>query len=503
MDAGSSLQPPREQRPKFQAVTSSLTHQLLQAFATEIMVKLRGTLVIVVLLFALFSSGPWRAVDAVFADVDLAAAQWWQSLGTRRDAVQVVAISDGDYEGLFRATSPLNRQVIAELLRDIAKVPGFERVLVDLDLSPSPGAAHQEALDRVLIAYGARFVLPLPLSVGLSAEGAIRQQAWLLRMCEAGVRFGRSDIAQYYGRPSPGWDVPGSLSDVTRTPAASGPCVPVVADPDQRRPAGLSPSALAEPLTLTLADLGSQRTELLAASAARYIVVGGTWGEDDRFETPFGVRYGVHLHAARLQGHLEGRATVSEWMQIIVAIVYSAFVTTVLRAVARAMDRSTGPSEDAVPRFRMAGHEFWRDRFRPLVLLVLAASMALAGTCVLAALHGLEGIWFSSLKVVGMGGVVQLFDWPRLSERPRTNAWRTLLWVPVTRDWCALKAALRVLLGRSAAGVNPRCRRLVSAAIAHGRSPRRTALVDGAGAALSLVGQTLFPTSLFIWKLLQ
>lgn len=485
--------------PPFLNVARGIAH----ALAGEVAVKLRGTLVIVILLFALFSSGPWRAVDAVFADVDLAAAQWWQALVPRRDTVQVVAISDADYESLFRATSPLDRRVMAELLRDIATVPGIERVLLDLDLSPSPGAEHQEALDRVLTAHGARFVLPLPLSTGLSVETAAHQQAWMLAMCQAGVRFGRSDIAQYYGRPSPGLDVPGSLSDVTRTPAAVGACMPAAAAPDQRQPAGLAPSVLAGPPTLTLADLGDQRAELLAAVAPRYIVVGGTWGEDDRFETPFGARYGVQLHAARLQGRIDGRTTAPDWMQVMAAIVYSALVTTVLRTVARSMERRLARPVPAAPAYRLVGHEFWRDSFRPLLLLTMTAAMAVGGTCLLAALHGLGGVWFSSLKVVGMGGVVQLFDWTRLSARSSTRVWRERVWAPTLRDWCAVKAAMRVLFNRPAGSTNPRCRRLISAATAHGRSSRRTALVDGAGAALSLVSQTFLPTSLFVWKLLQ
>lgn len=105
----------------------------------------------------------------------------------------VVEISTQDYEDNFQVTSPLNRNVLSERIRELAK---FEPEAIAIDIDISPGTSWKpddDALDQAIDDIDKQHVKLFLITPIFEAQerglGKVHQQ-WLKKMCDAGVTFG-------------------------------------------------------------------------------------------------------------------------------------------------------------------------------------------------------------------------------------------------------------------------------------------------------------------------
>lgn len=231
--------------------------------------------------------------------------------------VQTVLIGDRAYETEFGHQSPLPRPALADLVaRTAAAAPGAS-LLIDLDVSPRGAATpRQEQLDDALVAVGPRVILVTPDAVD-SPVAAAEKVAWIKRMCAARVRFGTPDLTKKYGSIESRIHDTGSIAHVAvAAPGPGAPCEIVKGLNDDTAPlfwsalaASHAPSgkhAEAVPLRQDFVDQGkthtlnaiTEVTQMAALKPAKFVVLGGGWGQDDIHQTPTGPRFGAALHAA-------------------------------------------------------------------------------------------------------------------------------------------------------------------------------------------------------------
>lgn len=252
---------------------------------------------------------------------------------------RVFTITDLLYEQTYGQRSPLDRDALHRLFKDIlCKDHGPPSVLaIDLDLSPGP-AGTTESETRLydflkapdcgddLPRQGTEMVLITPMKV--RDKDLVRtKHEWMCEMCVADhIRFGLPYIYNVGGAvlklredprlfprqvhaaacrrgtwdcrpetpPSDCTDI-GSICDVCA--AGDYRYVNARADDDLCRrfsPLSFKAFEAVEPVPLRSEQLGPDLDHL----ASRVVFVGGSYGVTDKYQTPVGTLAGVHLHAA-------------------------------------------------------------------------------------------------------------------------------------------------------------------------------------------------------------
>jgi CHASE2 domain-containing sensor protein len=244
--------------------------------------------------------------------------------GPEADAVpHVVTISNAMFEGAFRERSPLDRNVLAQMIEAVAaRSPAV--LAIDIDLSPGwPGEPDAQAqtrldavLDRIAAAGRTRLVLATPLPS--QSEGLIAaRHAWMQARCAARIGFGHIDLYRTQRvvlRFDPDSDL---LGIVARSADDRGLCETVALGAersvflskafDRAQVESIDAFAHQSPLNADyFAALDRARTVLssvddlkaLPVLAGRTVFLGGEYEGRDRFLTAFGEQPGVVVHAA-------------------------------------------------------------------------------------------------------------------------------------------------------------------------------------------------------------
>ena len=404
-----------------------------------------GSVVGALLVTLVVSSSGWRAAGAAFAHADLAASEFVGALlGPAQPPlpdVVVLAIDDDAYSEIFQAQSPLDRDKLRDLLQAVlSATPQTTQVVVDLDASPAVVAVHDgvvraaDALDHLFVAQRHRLVLARPVHVRQAPT-----QAWLSGLEAQGVRFGQSTVGHVFGLVDFKHDWPDSLAALAarsvcpdcRAEVSTSAATP--ADGIAAKTAvASSPSVLAYPVTLVWRK---DTPELLKALSPKAVVVGGTWGADDVFETPFGPRRGVQLHAAKLAGHLEGRQTMPAYAQVLMAIAVAALAVSSARLFAQRLARGrpgfvlrrrqwlrhapqgescvwrVEPDETLLALQQDPARAFKAGSFRRLLVLLWCAVLLLVVYLSLAALNHFAGFWFPGLLSIGFAVFALTASW--------------------------------------------------------------------------------------------
>jgi len=259
--------------------------------------------------------------------------------GQTPPSLYIVTISRTLYEDAFDETSPLNTDMLEEIIgRLAAKSPAA--LVVDLDLAPTAANAHVESgrsgldslLETIAKQRGTRLVLATPGAAATDAA-RLRRYAWMKKLCSAGVDFAYPELFSSQGvvlrfdRTIPSLGIIGGdviLRSGDARPAKFGqdhsvrpPCALVAAGPDRAvfLAQEYSATQVAEPnefsrqLPINSAFWKPQAAhyysikslaDLAQLSNARggAIFLGGQFDPGDLFRTPFGDMPGVFLHAA-------------------------------------------------------------------------------------------------------------------------------------------------------------------------------------------------------------
>lgn len=365
--------------------------------------SMRASLVTGAALTLLGSLGVGKYLNSSLQAVDVRRAAALTP-DTRKDArVLVIGIDDQAFQGFFDGQSPLRQDHLAELLETVAAHAGkARRIVVDIDLAPTRRLAHAQRLEQVLSAAGSRWVL-------VTADGATQadsseRAAWRERLCRQGVSFALPAVATEFGYVRMGHQYRGALADVAWRQQQQ--CLAPEAPTELRRMA-LSPHELAEGTTVPFSgDLGAL-AQMIDALEPEWVVIGGMWGKDDVFQTPFGDRFGVQVHAAGLAGHVRGEReapyllqTAFAWGVVSAMTMLAAGISMRLRRVAR------GGATELLP-----GHRFLDHGVRPLLLLLVVCACIAWVSWALGALWASSGYWIPSSSVVVITLVTVALSW--------------------------------------------------------------------------------------------
>lgn len=425
----------------------------LQTILSQMLHKfLRTTLRVGVLTggaVALLSSlGAWHYLESSLYATDMKhAAMVNAGLGLTQRVV-VVAIDDQAFQTFFDEQSPLRKDKLSELLGTIAgAAPRAKRLVVDLDLAPQHDGLQGADLDRVLKAHASRWVLAA--TDGVTPEDRALRQQWRDGLCRAGVSFGIPMVPTEFGHARNTHQYVGSLSDVA---LRSQPHCVSMDQPLQVQPSVLWPHSIQTGMVLPFSGDLELLAQTLQAVDPEWVVIGGSWGKDDIFATPFGDRFGLMIHAAALEARLNGSRQLPYFAQVLVAMGFVGVLTWVLTSITLWSDRWS-----AIPSSlegQLAGHQFFVDRFRPLLLLGVILGLLLLLVMALGLFWGLTGWWLpsSTVATVTLTTVMLDWNWGRAEIKAYGSlqeSWKDTLAEPVLREWRSLRAACLALWGRA------------------------------------------------------
>lgn len=417
-------------------------------------------------------------------------AHWAQERGNIAQPV-LILIDDTAYESFFQGRSPVSRSQMRALLQTVAEhTPATTRVVLDIDLSPTPSAPEgQEELDAFLSQHPKRWVLPASQS-GL-VDVAERERVWRSRLCQAGVGFGLPYVPTEFGYPVVTHQYVNSLAYAAG--AAQLPCADPTA-PMVRTAMPLQGAALQAGQTLPFSGDLAQLASALDAMAPSAVVIGGAWGQSDVLGTPFGERYGVQVHAAAVAGNMDGERLASSWVELVVIWVFVSFISTLRGFFYEQVD-----SMDGHPIASLPGHAFFKQTGGPVVFLVCMFLLIMGFSELLAVLHAFTGYWISTASVACFSICTILLTWDMGRIKPVhypsfAQAWDDVVLRPVKSDVFSLHQAALRLWGRPATWGR------VEPGFA---LTRWQAVREGGLAFASLLSQTALPLSSLVFGLME
>lgn len=478
---------------------------------------LRASLLVGVVAALLANWGAWRYFQSSFDAHDLrrAAAHATQP----PTAVAVLGIDDAGYESWFGGRSPLDRARLAALLQALDEaLPQTRGFLIDLDLAPLSDDPADPVL-AVLLRHPGRWVLADP--VLRDADDTPLRQAWRARLCAAGVHLGLPLVPTAFGYADGAWQFSGSLAQVAL--AVDGQAAPAPAGGGcqawqqaraaaARQPDGM-PARLAAPLAITTLSQGlvvpfsgevDDSVQLLAAQPPRWLVIGGMWGPHDRIDTPAGLRYGLMVHAAGLQGGLDGERSVGLVGRLTVGWLALSALGVVLALLQRLMEARLGPwGTQPALQARWPGHAFAAQRLWPGVQVLLVLAWLLAVAEALAWCHAHTGLWVATAPAAALVLVRTTLGWGWGQNKVRTfnslsQAWEVTAMEPLRRDLQSLRDCWHRARGRAAPGTESAPAAAATPRPSHWRNAAEAALVLS-----SLAVQTVIPAAALVWLLLR
>jgi hypothetical protein len=278
---------------------------------------------------------------------------------------------------------------------------------------------------------------------GSTEEDAEKRAAWRKKLCDAGVAFASASLATHFGHVNLRQQYAESLAFVATSDKHQ--CV----DPRVETHLVTQPVA---PLTLRDGPMipfnGNleELKQLIEAIDPQWVVIGGSWGKDDKFLTPFGDRFGVQVHAANLASIAEKLRRANPTIVVLVAWFFVGVLETLVYALNRfASNKGQAPLPD------MGGHFFFNNRVRPISILAIVGIALLGIQLLIGHVYGLAGLWIGSSTVVSVCLLVVMINWNwGKGELPHyqtgRQAWSEIFWKPIKRDLDSITHALRALV---------------------------------------------------------
>lgn len=494
-----------------------LAGQLAGQFLHEALTStLRASLLVGVVATLLSHWGGWRYFQSSFDAHDLRRAAAHATHPPT--AVAVLGIDDAGYERWFGGRSPLDRARLAALLQAVDDaLPQARGFLIDLDLAPLADDPADPVL-AALLRHPGRWVLADP--VLRDADDTPLRQAWRARLCAAGVHLGLPLVPTAFGYAEGAWQFAGSLAQVALavdggqaapapSPApAGGSCQAwQQARAAAARQADGMPARLAAPLAITTLSQGlvvpfsgevDDSVQLLAAQPPRWVVIGGMWGPHDRIDTPAGLRYGLMVHAAGLQGGLNGERSVGLAARLTVGWLALSLLAVLLALLQQQMATRLGPWASASGPW--PGHTFLAQRLWPGGQLALVLIYLLVLTEALAWWHARTGLWIAAAPAAALVVMRTTLGWGWGQNRVVIHeglreAWRATVLAPLRRDL----QSLRDCWARARAHHRPAAEPPAGLPVP---SAWRNA-VEALLVLVSLAMQTVLPMAMLMWLLLH
>ncbi len=429
---------------------SSFFGQLLRVVLIR---TLRGSFLISGGIMLLAATGPWQYMASSFNAFDLRRAAGWSDVSRGSPQVVVAAIDDAGYEGFFSGRSPLDQARLLELLRNIDQaVPQARGILVDLDLAPAPGVDPAPLLQFFSMNPG-RWILADP--VVRAADDTPTRRQWRDALCRLGVRIGVPYLPTEFGYVVAQQQYADSLSQVAmrggdacrvHRERLSGPA-------DAKAPQLLRVNALMSPVAVQVGfvvpfsgDMTGFKS-LLESTQPQWVVVGGAWGPTDVLNTPMGERFGVQLHAAALEGRLQGEREAPYIVQLGVAWLALAVIEVLVAALHGWLGARVLPwAPDH------AGHRFMMRSLWPLGVMLLAFFWIVGVAQALAMLRAATGYWIPSAPVAAVILIGVVFVWNLglstvIREASVKSAWHNTVWNPIVQDLRSIRHACAVVRG--------------------------------------------------------
>ncbi len=392
----------------------------------------------------LSSLGAWQYLGNSLQAVDVRIASTAKVRVPPEKRVLIVAIDDGGYQKFFGGASPLRQDRLAEFLQVVAgNSPHAKKIVVDLDLAPTLRASETVALDAVLSERPDRWVLA-SITGATPADNAARA-SWRQKLCLRGTAFGLPHIPTVFGYINLSHQFSASLAEAAMATGSRSCIAPVL--PLQLQSAPVSPHSLREGAVLAFGGDLSQLAQSLKALDPQWVIVGGTWGSDDSFLSPFGTRFGVEVHAAELAGRLTGLVEVRYWLQLCVAWIFVTVMSLLLSTTSRRVRQWL-----SFPATDLPGHQFFETRLFPLLLMSGVLFLAAVLNFLLGLIYGYAGVWIPSRTVgsVTLISVMLVWNWGKANfpdYRTLKEASTSALFTPFVADWASLKLAVRSLRG--------------------------------------------------------
>ncbi len=435
-----------KKRPHGGISLSAIQRLFSHLFVQVTIRSLRSSALTTGAVLLLSSLGAWQYLGSSLQAVDVRVASTVEVDVPADKQVLVVAIDDAAFQNFFGAASPLRQDRVAQLLHTVAQnTPHARKRVVDLDLAPTLPATGEGALDAALSEDGARWVLASTPG-GTPADNAYRA-LWRQQLCARGVRFGVPLVPTDFGYVRLSHQYAGSLSDAAL--ASGQPDCIAPEHPLTLQPAPLSPHNLHEGTVLPFSgDLEALALSLTALDP-QWVVIGGTWGKDDVFSSPFGMRYGVQIHAAALAGRLNDLHQVRYAVQLGAAWAFVTAMSLLLSSTNRHVRQWVHLVGAPLP-----GHLFFETRLLPILLMCSVLLLSALLGCFLGLGYGFSGVWIPSSTVgsVTMISVMLVWNWGKADyydyKSLQEASSRTVV-SPLVADWNSMLHTARSLLGLS------------------------------------------------------
>jgi CHASE2 domain-containing sensor protein len=381
----------------------TIVHRIYCHFLTQAAIRsMRTSLLTSGAVLMMSSLGAWQYLGSSFLAMDVHYAASVPVAVPADQQVLVIAIDDSAYQRYFKGQSPLPQERVAKFLETVSSnAIHAQKIVVDLDLAPPLNTTVENSLEDVLQHRSQRWVLASAL--GATPADSAQRALWRGRRCTQGTSFGSPNVATDFGYVNTTHQYRRSMSDVAFENQVN--CTP----PElalQLQAAPISPHVLKSGAVLPFSGDINLLAESLRALDPKWIVIGGTWGKDDIFSTPFGDRYGVQVHAAALAGRLAGLHQVPNWIQMLTAWLLVTGVSIILSRISRLL---VGWSY--TPNAEMPGHRFFRTSLIPIILVFSVLLMLALIGWVLGHGYGLTGIWIPSSSAALVTFIVVMLIW--------------------------------------------------------------------------------------------
>lgn len=433
---------------------SYITRYLGQLAGEVFIDTLRGSLLVAGAMFLISSTGMWQYLASSLAAHDLTRGA--EHAAAPSTGVVMVTVDDRAFETHFGGQSPLDRTRLKEMLAAVDRgAPPQATLIVDLDMSPVAGKTADPLSALWREARTGRWIIADPVLEDPDPSEA--RNRWREEVCAAGISLGLPYIPFEFGYASSTHQFAGSLADVAarqqppcetwRQTLASAQRIDGVLQL-QKIPMPLQGAGLRDPLNIPYDGDPDALASALSQLRPGIVVVGGTWGRSDVFNTPFGERYGVALHAAAIQGRMEKVRLAPHLVQIVVGWLLLGLLSFGLGLLRGSLMTWCSPWSTLGP-----GHRFFMQRLWPLCAAGLVLVYLLMCSEALAVIRGQTGLWIPTTSVAFMVLASMVFVWNwglntmTLHGDIRT-AWQAVFVVPFMTDFRGLLAAGRRIAGR-------------------------------------------------------
>lgn len=227
----------------------------------------------------------------------------------------VALINEYLYETTFKQSSPLDRNELHKIVRNIA-TNNPKLIILDIDPSPVffPVSEEQKLLDVLFQSYPNTFILPEPKETIVWKKDI---SAWKEEMMQHGVSFADVNLESRQGVV-----LRYTLSEGSIAAAVNQKINPHAPEHSHSEHAESLPINYATKIRFVFADF-LKRNDI----ENKVVFLGGQYNNQDKFLTPIGALDGVAVHAYIVASDLKN---ASHWIAILLDIVVGSIIGVIL-----------------------------------------------------------------------------------------------------------------------------------------------------------------------------